>query len=232
MTFCDYIICNIWRFLTAKIDSGGVCNQLTVCIAYNLDSRTSAWTTFRAVPLSVGLADAPVAAYQLESCSAFIQCYAIIRGYSINQSDGPIRMKCWGATVNNCNREGGEEGRRCSSFDKSQMYWSWGGGSLTLTSWCSPTPLTISLASSLRWPANRVPHITRVCCFVSKKSAVAGVHTPVAGSNKRTTGNPCKEYRHSTQHTVQNKVYVRMYMRCIVLVATLVNNTINERYAF
>ena len=93
-----------------------------MCIAYNLVSRTSAWTTFRAVPLSIGLADAPVAAYQLESCSAFIQCYAIIRGCSINQSDGPIRMKCWGATVNNCNREGGGGGGKK------------GGGAVGLTS--------------------------------------------------------------------------------------------------
>ena len=36
MTFCDYIICNIWRFLTAKIDSGGVCNQLLLCALHTI----------------------------------------------------------------------------------------------------------------------------------------------------------------------------------------------------
>ena len=87
--------------------------------------------------------------------------------------------------------------------------------SLTFTSWYTPIPHSISLASSLIHSIQSVPIVARVICYILKGGAVISDHTAITWGSRLTAGDSCKKHMvHVVTTSLSNMYTIIMCCTC------------------
>lgn len=87
--------------------------------------------------------------------------------------------------------------------------------SLTFTSWYTPIPHSISLASSLIHSIHSVPIVARVICYILKGGAVISDHTAITWGSRLTAGDSCKKHMvHVVTTSLSNMYTIIMCCTC------------------